>query len=638
MELFIPFVALGSMYMASRDTSTNTSINVVQTNTSKSSSNNSSNAQSTREGFEEESTFSRQQLDFRQQKAPSAIMDPSNIQPNYPPVNYLATDPVVVPPTTLYEYPSQSLDANKYLNQTSYEERVNKGALPGNKLPNIYSLSGSVLSGSEFKHNNMVPFTGSKVAGSLYDDKYAENILDNMNGSGSLQFKKTEQSPLFDPSENIQYAYGAPNSSDFYQSRVNAGRSQNNTKPWESVHVGPGLDDGFSSKGIGGYNSGMEHRDKWLPKTVDELRVDTNPKMEYSLDGHEGPVQTYVKEIGKIGEVDRKLPDSFFINSPNRWLTTTGAQKGETLRADQPTGMIKRPNSDNQYVGPAGNKEQPTALSKDNYEASKREPSKSNAILGASSTTTGNSATHQNRLNNYVQSTTNRQQLPENTHTYGAAFGGFVGSVIAPIVDILRPSRKEEMVNNIRIYGYPVSSVAGATIKPQDVPKVTNKETTLYTPRTYVNNQKGLNTYVNNNIDLPINNRNQSSTYVTGCAGGSSTKYGETSIESSYAQTSNNIKSQTIQNRTALGNMSLFNNNINMSLSKPDVSQQDGYMGPVSSLIKLPPSADTYGHVVLPNKTSITEADQQYNQKRMDPSMLQAFYNNPYTHSLIDAV
>jgi hypothetical protein len=194
------------------------------------------------------------------------------------------------------------------------------------------------------------------------------------------------------------------------------------------------------------------------------------------------------------------------------------------------------------------------------------------------------------------------------------------------------------MVNNIRIYGYPVSAVAGATITPQDVPKVTNKETTLYTPRTYVNNQKGLNTYVNNNLDLPINNRNQSSTYVTGCAGGSSTKYGETSIESSYAQTSNNIKSQTIQNRTALGNMSLFNNNINMSLSKPDVSQQDGYMGPVSSLIKLPPSAATYGHVVLPNKTSITESDQQYNQKRMDPSMLQAFYNNPYTHSLIDAV
>jgi hypothetical protein len=281
MELVIPFIALGSMYMASRDSSTNTSINVVQTNTSQSSSNTANPPQPTLEGFEEDSTFSRQQLDFRQQKTPSAIMDPSNIQPNYPPANYLATDSVVVPPSTLYEYPSQSLDTNKYLNQTSYEERVNKGALPGNKLPNIYSLSGNVLSGAEFKHHNMVPFTGSKVAGPLYDDKYAENILDNMNGTGSLQFKKTEQSPLFDPSENVQYAYGAPNSSDFYQSRVNAGRSQNNTKPWESVHVGPGLDDGFSSKGIGGYNSGMEHRDKWLPKTVDELRVDTNPKMEY---------------------------------------------------------------------------------------------------------------------------------------------------------------------------------------------------------------------------------------------------------------------------------------------------------------------------------------------------------------------
>jgi hypothetical protein len=561
-----------------------------------------------------------------------------NITPNYPPLNYLATDPVVPPSSSVYEYPTQSSATNKYLNQTSYEDQINNGAQPGSNLPNIYSLSGQVLNSSEFKHHNMVPFMGGKIAGALYDDKYTENILDNLNGSGSQQFKKTEQAPLFAPSDNMQYAYGTPNSSDFFQSRMNPGMSRNNTKPWDSIHVGPGLDDGYSSAGIGGFNSGMEHRDKWLPKTVDELRVDTNPKMEFSLEGHEGPLQSVVKDVGLIGEIDKKLPDTFFINSPNRWLTTTGGQKGETLRSDQPTGIIKRNTNGTQYVGPAGNNERHGVLSKNNYEPCRREPTQSIPNLGASSVKNGHSETHQNRQNNYVSSKTNRQTTHQTTRTYGNAFGGFVGSVLSPIIDIIRPSRKEDMVNNMRIYGDAGTAVQGEIIHPTELLKTTTKETTIHTPRTYINNQGGLNTYVNTQLELPINNRNQSNTCHTGCAGGSSTKYGESSLDAVYSQTSNNIKSQTIQNRATIGNMSLFNNNMNVCLSKPDVSEQDFYTGSATSLIKLPPSTNTYGHVVLPNKTSITESNSQYNQQRMDPSMLQAFYNNPYTHSLVGAV
>lgn len=643
MELVIPIIALGSMYMASRTNESNNS----ETTTTTQSTNNSNTAvpsnvplpkstDTNKEGFD--NIQRSNQSGFVRQKTPSTLIDNLNIQPNYPPVNYLATDTIIPPSTSLYEYPSQVKDTNKYLNQTSYEDQIDHGARPGNNLPNIYSLSGNVLSEKNFTHHNMVPFIGGKIAGALYDDKYAENILDNMNGSGSQQIKKIEQAPLFAPTDNMQYAYGAPNSSDFYQSRVNPGMSRNNTKPWDSINVGPGLDAGYSSAGIGGYNSGMEHRDKWLPKTVDELRVDTNPKLEFSLDGHEGPLQSVVKDVGILGEVDRKLPDSFFINSPNRWFTTTGLKKGETLRSDQPTGIIKRNSNGTQYVGPAGNTQKPGVLSKDNYEPCKREPTQSPPRLGASSTKNGHSETHQNRLNNYVATNTNRQHINQEARTYGNAFGGIVGSFIAPIMHLIKPSRKEDMVNNIRIYGDPGTSVSGEIVYPKDVPKTTNKETTLYTPRTYINNQKGLNTYVNNNLELPINNRNQSSTYVSGPAGGSSTKYGETSLEAVYCQTSNNLKSQTIDNRTAMGNMSLFNNNMNMCMSKSDVSEKDFYMGSATSVIKLPPSTNTYGHIVLPNKTAITEADQQYNKQRMDPAMLQAFYNNPYTHSLVSAV
>ena len=50
-----------------------------------------------------------------------------------------------------------------------------------------------------------------------------------------------------------------------------------NVKPFETQNVGPGLNQGYSTAGSGGFNSGMEAREKWIAKSVDELRIKTNP-------------------------------------------------------------------------------------------------------------------------------------------------------------------------------------------------------------------------------------------------------------------------------------------------------------------------------------------------------------------------
>ena len=165
----------------------------------------------------------------------------------------------------------------------------------GNNIQEIYSLTGNYLNSEQFKHNNMVPFNGGKVKGNTYDINISESVLDNMIGSGSQTIKKIEQAPLFKPEENMQWAYGMPNQSDFYQSRVNPGMKNSNIKPFDSIKVGPGLDQGYSIDGSGGFNSGMEARDKWLPKTVDQLRVSTNPKLVYDLYNHEGPANSFIK-------------------------------------------------------------------------------------------------------------------------------------------------------------------------------------------------------------------------------------------------------------------------------------------------------------------------------------------------------
>ena len=117
---------------------------------------------------------------------------------------------------------------------------------------NKYTLSGDYLDSKEFKHNNMVPFNGGKIRGNTYDMNLSETILDNMVGSGTNVIKKIEQAPLFKPEDNMTYPNGTPNSSDFFQSRVNPGMRNSNNKPFESQRVAPGLNQGYTTQGSGG--------------------------------------------------------------------------------------------------------------------------------------------------------------------------------------------------------------------------------------------------------------------------------------------------------------------------------------------------------------------------------------------------
>jgi hypothetical protein len=205
----------------------------------------------------------------------------------------------------IQEYPNPNRASDKYFNQNLYEQKERAGKRVGDTIQEVYSLTGDYMASEQFKHNNMVPFNGGKPKGQIYNNNNAETILDNYAGTGSQLIKKIEQAPLFKPQENIQWAYGAPNMSEFYQSRVNPGIRNNMVKPFESVRVGPGLDKGYSSSGSGGYNSGMEARDEWLPKTVDQMRVLTNPKLEYSLENHEGPGYSHVQNRGILGKVEK---------------------------------------------------------------------------------------------------------------------------------------------------------------------------------------------------------------------------------------------------------------------------------------------------------------------------------------------
>lgn len=494
------------------------------------------------------------------------------------------------------------------------------------KRAQAYSLTGNFIDLDKFKHNNMVPFNGKKVKGQLYNINANESLLDNKIGSGSQVFKKVEQAPLFKPEDNVQWSHGVPNQSDFFQSRVNPSLKKNNMKPFESERVGPGLGQGFTAEASGGFNSGMESRDQWMPKTINELRVETNPRIEYELRDHEGPADSNIKRSGLIGRVEKQRPDTYFEQDQGRWLTTTGSEKGETLRPEQQMGILRRADTMSNYAGPAVSADIKAGYAPKNFETSRR--TQLGGLNVTPSSAVGAGPMNEQHMKGYKNYGTHRSASKQ-PDTFRSGFGGAIGAVVAPLMDILRPSRKEESIQNIRIYGEAGTSVPqNYVINPSDVTSTTIKETTMYSPEFNINSQHS-SMYVDTHRPIASTQRDSTSTSYIGGSGGSGSAYGEMIYNSQRTQ--NNTKSATIHNRVAPGSMNLFNSNLNVNIVKQDTSPLDYRANAPAAPISRAPSNVTYG------KTIHRQAVQN-DVSRMDGDLLSAFKANPYTHSLSSAV
>ena len=611
MEIAIPLIALGGMYVVSNQTNEN------------------SNKKEIRKSNQE--NFTNMGIRSNLGVKTDNYLPNTNIPPQNFPVSNI--NQLV---DTVQEYPNPNTATDKYFNQNLYEQKVRNNIPVSQTIQDIYSISGNYLNSEQFKHNNMVPFNGGKVKGRTYDMNITESVLDNMIGSGSQVIKKIEQAPLFKPESNMQWAYGMPNQSDFYQSRVNPAMKNNNVKPFDTIMVGPGLDKGYGVDGSNGYNSGMEARDKWLPKTIDQLRVDTNPKLEYELINHEGPANSFIKTAPTsqmLGRIEKNRPDTFFINTQDRWLTTTGAEKGETLRSIQEMGVIRRNDIVSDYKGPAGPADIKAGHAPENFQPSRREQLPCLDINPSTAKGRGPITDGENFLRSHTNYENNRSTIRQ-PDTLRSGFGGAIGAVIAPIMDIFKPTRKDETINNIRIYGEATGSVPKSYVyNPSDTTSTTVKETTLYSQNFNINNQKeGM--YVNNYTAPDNTQRDSTSCEYYTAAGGYSTGYGDMNYDAAYRQHNNDIKSQTVVNRPNQGGTQIFNQQMHLSTIKSDSDRLDGRVNPAfSKLSGLPPSVQTYGAIRTP---------QYYNEcagcDRIQPDILNAFKNNPYTHSLTSSV
>ena len=604
MELAIPLVALGGMYVIS-----NQNKNKEGTSLGKKENFNNMGIRTNLQQKTPESTFSN-------------YLPNTNVAPqNYPIMNNKELI------DTVQEYPNPNKATDKYFNQNVYQEKERGGVTISNNIQQFYSLTGDYMDTKVFKHNNMVPFNGGKPQGQVYNNNNAETILDNHVGGGSQVIKKIEQAPLFKPQENVQWTFGMPDMSDFYQSRQNPVNRNNMVKPFESIRVGPGLDKGYSADGSHGFNSGMESRDKWLPKTVDELRVTTNPKQEYNLNGLQGPAQSQIKNVGIEGKMEKYRPDTFFINTQDRWLTTTGAEKAGQLVPD----YIVKPSTRNEttkYQHGTPNAVIKTA----SYVPTKHEETKRTQLEGfnvgpSSASKTAplqcdNSEYCYNSHTNYE----NNRSINQQSQSFGAGFSKAVGAVIAPIMDILKPSRKEEYCDNIRVYGNIGGEIPGNYVLTSgDLPNTTVKETTIYQPNGYINSQKDNAGYlVNEQQSFDCQRDTVNHDQFMGMA----SKLGNRQYDAVYRQTNSEAKEKTIAGRINQGNSKHFNSQINVTMSRLDSDRNNNRLWAPQSVVHNGPSVQTYGKANMPQYM-----DNCIGCDRINPEILDSIKNNPYAFS-----
>lgn len=199
-------------------------------------------------------------------------------------------------------------------------------------------------------HNNQVPFFGARVTQSMYSGA-TDSILDNHTGAGKEYFQKREVLSFYDTKPGTGNPFGNQVETEFIQSRMVSGQNMKNVFPIEQVQVGPGANDGYTNIPKGGFQQD-QLRDFELPKTTDELRVVTKPKVSY-----EPPVIPGANTVtlpGIQADVKKNRPDKFAILGMDRVNTAVGAQTAPKIYSEQPMKHQARETTEKEYFGSIG--------------------------------------------------------------------------------------------------------------------------------------------------------------------------------------------------------------------------------------------------------------------------------------------
>lgn len=518
---------------------------------------------------------------------------------------------------------------NQFQENEDEKDRINRQ----NRRNAFNSLSGNTMTTDEFKLDSMKPFFGSKVKQrtSVAND----SILDSYSGSGKQINTKKETAPLFKPEKDMSYINGAPNHNDFIRSRMHTSNNMANTKPWEEIRVAPGLNKGYTTEGNNGFNSGLEERDVWKDKTVDELRTLTNPKMTYDLTNHQGPALSNVTNLGTIGRVEKNRPDTYFENTSNKWLITTGRDKAQRYRSEEPMRVENRTTTTREYYGNANcntDTDNAGGRAEENYRQSERPELRPDSDFLGAAHNIAYGGDKNNMDLNYGRQGYKSYSNSRNTTNQSSGYGSvntLVKASMAPIIDIFRPTRKEETINNLRTVGN-VGGKNGVNEprkwNPSDRPRTTIKEQTENTysvAHPHKKHEGGYETNPHQSID---NQRLTTSKSYTGSMGATPGTRKTMVYETAYNANLNPNKEVVSKNKISVGCGALFTGGQNI------LSRNDNNMCEERGPINMPKESAHSMH--MGETQGNYNRGNDINGERNTSDILNAFNSNPYTKSL----
>lgn len=592
MQLAIPLVALGGLYIVSNQAE-----------------------ESKKKGKE----------GFKGSRLPNINVPDRNYPSTDPAVSYKSETDVTSELATLNKYSGPSAYTDKYFNPLARNSLINKDS-PKDSGTQYQSLSGQQVDADYFKHGNMMPFFGGKIRTSS-DPKNNEAILDNYLGTGSTQIVKSEQAPLFQPNQNLQHAHGAPNMNDFFQSRVNPSKHMNGVKPFQEVQVGPGL--GLSADqtvGTGGYNSGTLQRESWLPKTVDDLRTANKKKAtDTMLLDHEGPAKSRITNVGILGVFNKNRPETAFEWGPDRYFTTTGVGKGQTSHAIPIDKFSNRADTTVEYEGVAQSVNALPITPGENLPSHRVELGQGQlGVANAVGRGYANDGDYGVKSNQVYMNNRSFSSANIDDSYFGAVKSG-LGAVVAPILEIMRPSKKQNVIGNMRVYGDAKTAVSQTYLyNPNDAPAHTMRETTeesinhLNVNRGQVNNG-----YLSTPYQVVPQERDTTSRSHVGVAGYQNSALRPYDAELSYEPS--DIKASTINGRFGNSNTNLFNNSVNYQ-GKP---KDNDMINNRALMPKMPAQSQSLSNFGEMNHRA-QQLDTNAVVNRNTPDLYAALNQNPY--------
>jgi hypothetical protein len=505
----------------------------------------------------------------------------------------------------------------------------------------ISPLTGEKIPASEFKHNNMTPFFGGRVKQNV-GPQTNSGILDNYTGSGVTQIAKKEVETMFD---TARAPYGNPfgleAATDFVQSRIVDPRSRAGERPFEPIRVAPGVNEGFSATGKGGFQQ-FEVNQYMIDniRRTDDLRTSDNPKLTYNA-----PVVPGQHFIGTAaqdaGEVRKYRPDTFFIDEDGKrfGVAGQGAFQKETTRPVQVMKHVTRPETSAELIGPAGSQEFGESYVVGSYRTPMAQQYGGAGFRNADMTSYTSADTdapeHDYGRAGYEVRPNERSFTSERTMGLNLV-PAEAGATTVHYDDPNRPTRRQETVGNIRQTGTPVGYAQGAPAitvwDPNDVARTTVREGTINwnwfgQAAPGADGATRLKVYDPEDIARPTQ-KAQISAKSDYYGVPNSVNKDFTSHDSAYNMRLNPNKQQIAKGRDPMhgngGSLAVFDGQIHQTTRKLDADSVNDRANAVNRVVGLPTGVGDLGQVRprVPLKLDIS-------RERNGPEVVAAVNNNP---------